>query len=192
MEKLVELLDHLHVTAEDMGVIDWWSSLLLDIIQSPEGTQCLSDWHWEPLVERAVVGLWLPTFGDIDALKIAKSLIDIQEWGKLECWIGILWTVSGREIAEEGMSSELGETAEGISSESEEVTEGGMDSQLAGFTEEDLEHPTLLLFHQRPSAAQRLEQWMERWSQKCGKDIPESLQRILTRVHEAARRQDAP
>ena len=68
-----------------------------------------------------------------------------------------------------------------------------MSFESASITGEDLEHSTLLLFRQRPTAAQRLEQWMERWSQQHHwKRIPESFQRILTRAHEAVQRQDAP
>ena len=55
-------------------------------------------------------------------------------------------------------------------------------------TEEDLDRSMLLLFRQRPGAPQKLEQWMERWSQKCDKEIPGSFQRICKRAQEAAQR----
>ena len=159
VEKLIGLLDCLHVTAEEMGRTSRWPSLLLDIIRSPEGTRRLSDWYWESLVERAVSWPRPLKLGDTDTLKIARLLIEAEEWRKLECWIGIVWTVS----------------------------------KSAGITEENLEHLTLLLFHQRPGAAQRLEQWMERWSQRLSWNrVPESFHRILTRTHEAVQRQDAP
>ena len=94
VEKLADLLDHLHVTVEEMDEKGRWASLLLGVIQSPEGTRHLSHWYWESLVEFAVSGPWWLEFGGIDASKIAKSLIDAQEWDKLECWIGIRWMFS--------------------------------------------------------------------------------------------------
>ena len=159
VEKLVELLNPLHVTVEEMDDRDEWVSLLLDVIRSSEGPQRLSHWYWELLVELAISERWGLYFGDTDALKIAKSLIDTQEWDKLECWIGTVWTVS----------------------------------ESAGITEEDLEHSTLLLLRQRPGAAQKLEQWIEQWSQWFPwRRFPELLRRILTQAQETAQRQDAP
>ena len=179
VEKLVELLDHLHVTVEEIDQTYLWMLLLLGVIRSPEGGQRLSNWYWESLVELAIRGAWF-IFGDTDVLKIAKTLIDAQEWGKLECWVGIVWTAFGGEIAIEWI---LGETAEGMSPEPERIT----------ITEEGLEHSMLLLFRHRPGAAQRLEQWIERWSEQCAWNrIPQSFRRILTRAHGAVQRQDAP
>ena len=157
VEKLVELLDHLHVTVEEMTFKVGWASLLLGVIRSSEGTQLLSDWYWGLLAELAVlVWRWLGS-EVIPGLRIAKSLIEAEEWVKLESWIGIVWVHSGS----------------------------------AGIMEEGLDHPTLLLFRQRPGAARRLEQWMERWSQRFRKDVPESLRRILTQAHEAVQQQVA-
>ena len=159
VEKLVELLDHLHVAAEDVDRPGRWASLLLDVIRSPGGTQRLSHWYWEVLVKFAVSEYWWLEFGDTDARKIAKSLIDAQEWDKLECWIGIVW----------------------------------MYSESAGIKEEDLEHSMLLLFRQRPGAAQKLEQRLERWSQQhSSMRIPESFQRTLTQAQEAVQRRNTP
>ena len=157
VEKLVELLDHLHVTLEEMGRPGKWASLLLDVIRSSEGPQRLSHCYWKFLVERAVLGGL--EFGDTDALKIANLLIDAQEWDKLECWIGTVWMVY----------------------------------ESAGIMEEDLERSTLLLLRQRPGAAQKLEQWIEQWSQQFYRNrFPELLRRILTQAHETAQRQDVP
>ena len=168
VQKLVELLDHLHVAVEEMDNTYKWASLLLDVIRSPEGTQSLSHWYWELLVELAVLNYWGLNFGGTDTLKIVKSLIDAQEWDKLECWIGTVW----------------------------------MNSESAGITEEDLESSTLLLFRQRPGAAQKLGQWMERWrlerviiSKKSGlpePSIPELFHQIFAGAHEVAQRQDTP
>ena len=158
VQKLVELLDHLHVAVEEMERTDRWASLLWDVIRSPGGTQSLSHWYWESLVELTVSGYWGLQFGDIDAPKMARSLIDAQEWHKLECWMGIVWTVS----------------------------------KSAGITEEGLEHPMLLLFRHRPDAAQKLEQRMVQWCQRCaGRRIPEPFERACRRAYEAVQRQDA-
>ena len=48
----------------------------------------------------------------------------------------------------------------------------------AGEITEDLEHSVLSLFRQQPGAAQKLRQWMERWSQANREEIPDSFQRI--------------
>ena len=186
-----ELLDHFHVRIAEVRE-DTWIPLLLGVIRSPEGIRFLSHWYWELLAGLAdSEPRWL-RFGGADALQIAKTLIDAQEWRKLECWIGIEWKrTESWEIIEEGMSSESGE-----------VTEGGVGSELAGITEGGLEHFMVLLFHQRPGAAQKLEQSIERQSHQY-RGIPEfvesrvtrigeALQRIQTRAHEAAQRQDAP
>lgn len=58
-------------------------------------------------------------------------------------------------------------------------------------TTEDLERLVLLLFRQRPGAVQKLTHWMERWSKKSGKGVPESFERICTQAREAAQ-QDLP
>ena len=157
VEKLTELLNHLDVTAEEIVLNCSWASLLLGVIQSPEGTRHLSHRHWEFLVELIVSQPWLES-RIIRGREIIKSLTDAQEWDKLECWIGVVW----------------------------------MSFEMAGITEEELEHSMLLLFHHRPGAAPKLEQVMKRWSQECREDIPESFQRILVRAQEAVQRQVAP
>ena len=155
--KFIELLDHLRVTVKDTEVKVRWMSLLFDVIRSSEGAQHLSYWYWELLVELAISEpRWLisrfyhPT--------TTKSLIEAQEWGKLECWIGIVW-----------MSSSGAEDR----------------------AEEDLENLMALLFRQRPDAVQKLEEWIERWSQKYKTDIPELFERTCKRAHEEAQRQVA-
>jgi len=86
VEIFVELLDHLHVTVEDMGGKYEWARLLLDIIQSPEGIQQLSHWYWELLVE--VSRSWR---GGVYNPQIAISLTEAEEWDKLERWTRIVW-----------------------------------------------------------------------------------------------------
>ena len=155
MERFVGLLNHLHVTAEDIDDEYRWARLLLDTIKSFEGTRLLSHWYWELLVELTIsqsMRLRRVTYNS----QIATFLTEAQEWNKLECWIGTVWILWPPE-------------ADGI-------------------TEEDLGCSTLLLFRQRPGAFQKLEQWVERWSQKAGNDTPESFQRICEQAQEAAQR----
>ena len=58
--------------------------------------------------------------------------------------------------------------------------------EASGMTEEDLDRLTLLLFCYRPGAFQKLEKWVERWSQESGKDAPESFRRICKKAQEVA------
>ena len=63
VEKLIGLLDHLHVTVEDMDAKDFWMELLLDVIRSSEGIQHLSHWYgnyWWNLWFRNRGGGWDP------------------------------------------------------------------------------------------------------------------------------------
>jgi len=156
MERLVELLNHLRVTAEDMDNNHDWATLLLDTIKSFEGTQLLSHWYWELLLELAISQrflLYIITYNPQTMIFLTEA----QEWSKLECWIGIVWI--------------------------------SWPPEADGITEEDLGRSMLLLFRQRPGAFQKLEQWMERWSQTSNwNKIPESFQRICKQAQEAAQR----
>ena len=55
--------------------------------------------------------------------------------------------------------------------------------------EEDLEHLMLLLSRQRPGSAQKIEEWMERWSQQRKQHISVLFQRLCKQAHEAAQRE---
>ena len=108
MEKLTELLDHLHVTVEEIDLNSRWLLILLGVIWSSEGAQRLSHWYWELLVELAISESWWLGFEDIHGPEIVKSLIDDQEWSKLECWIGIVWMLSEwAGIAEEDLEHSM-------------------------------------------------------------------------------------
>jgi len=57
-------------------------------------------------------------------------------------------------------------------------------------TEEDLEHVMLLLFHQKPGALQKLEEQMEKWSEKWAWiEVPELFQQICKWAHNEAAQQ---
>ena len=58
--------------------------------------------------------------------------------------------------------------------------------EASEMAEGDLVQSTLLLFHRRPGAVQKLERWMERWGRGWGNDIPESFKQICKQGHEDA------
>ena len=112
VERFAEMLDHLYVTVEDMDERNRWAILLLKTLQSPEGTRCLSHWYWKLLAELAIVES--QSLRGVIAYRpqIMTSLIEAQEWSKLECWIATacaLWPLGPRWIIEEdlGRSMEL-------------------------------------------------------------------------------------
>jgi hypothetical protein len=90
-KELIELLDHLCVGAEEMENKQKWKMLLSDMVQSSEGAQHLPRPYWELLLELLIPDRWPSGFGVANISKIARSLIDFQEWEKLECWIVIAW-----------------------------------------------------------------------------------------------------
>ena len=99
VERFIELLDHLHVTFEDMDEKYYWGKHLLDINQFAEGTQCLSNWYWELLVELAVSESRHLRFYRINSLQIVEFLTEAEEWSRLECWMGIIWMLSPQEAS---------------------------------------------------------------------------------------------
>ena len=54
-------------------------------------------------------------------------------------------------------------------------------------TEGGLGHSMELLFHQRPGAVQRLEQWIKQWGRKHHNRVPKSFQRLCKQAYEAAK-----
>jgi len=159
VERFIDLLEHLHITVEDIGMDFKWVNLLLNTLQSSEATQLLSHWYWELLVELAISRPWRLERNTTYSPQTITFLAEAQEWSKLECWMGTVWMV--------------------------------WPPGTGGATEGDLGRSMVLLLRQRPGAAQKLEQWMGRWSQKRRKGIPESFQRICKQAHEEAQ-WDAP
>ena len=84
---LVELLDYLHIERWDVLPSNRWSSLLLDTLRTPEVIQLLSHCYWELLVACAIVQPPDVTYNP----QIMTSLVEAQEWSKLECWIATVW-----------------------------------------------------------------------------------------------------
>ena len=109
VERFVGLLNHLHVTVEDMDEKENWGKLFLDTIQSSEGIQYLSHWYWELLVELAVSESWWLRPDPACSLQIMTSLTEAKEWDKLECWVGIVWMLlpEGLDPGEEDLGHSM-------------------------------------------------------------------------------------
>lgn len=91
--RLIELLDQLHVTVEDVDEMDTWARLLLDVLQTSEGPRRLSQWYWELLVEIAIsLPQWMRD-GVAYNPRITTFLVEAEEWSKLECWTGMVWMI---------------------------------------------------------------------------------------------------
>jgi hypothetical protein len=90
-KELIELLGHLRVGAEEIEDKPRWRSLLSDMVRSSEGAKHLPCRYWKLLLELLIPGRRALVFTVTDISNIAESLIDAQEWEKLECWIGIAW-----------------------------------------------------------------------------------------------------
>jgi hypothetical protein len=88
--RIVELLNHLHLGVEDIHYPYTWMPILLAAIQSPEGIQSLSIRSWELLAE--LTKSWQSGLEDsVYDPQVTASLLEAQEWEKLECWMGVVW-----------------------------------------------------------------------------------------------------
>ena len=151
-ERFVELLNYLHVGVEDVGLGAKWIPILLGAIGSPGGAQCLSDRSWE-ILELTTPELRLQSCAPC----VMTSLLEAQEWAKLECWVGMVWMKWPPK------------------------TEG---------TTEDLKRIMGSLFHHRPSAPQKLTQWITQWGKRGGV-VPKHFERVCDQAREVAQ-QDIP
>jgi len=108
VEKFVELLNQLHVTAEDINIKPLWVKLFFSIIQSSEGVQRLSHSYWKLLVELAASESQLlgPDLACSPQI-ITSSLAEAKEWSKLECWMGILWMLGVGGMTEEDIERSM-------------------------------------------------------------------------------------
>lgn len=158
----LKLLNDLHVCVEDIQSVlpidnrmPQWAKILLDTIQSShKNRRDLLHPNWELLVELLLSDRLLLARNYIHDPNIMISLRKDEAWEKLECWIGIVWIVW---IPQDGR-----------------VTE----------EYKDLEDVMLSLFHQQPSAIQKLEQWMRK-SIKWRTQVPESFQQICKQATSA-------
>ena len=90
---LVELLNHLYVTVDEMDDLLKWGTLLLEILRTPEGVQDLSYWYWESLVEISMPLSRSLRRELVYSPQTTTFLSEAQEWSKLECWMGTVWMV---------------------------------------------------------------------------------------------------
>ena len=163
MEGFFELLNQLGAGVEDMDGNEGWTTFLLDTIQSSEDVQHLSLPYWELLTELLIL-----ESQRLEAVawspRIMASLEGNQEWDQER---GKLECWMG--IVWMAWPPETGSTAEG-----------------------EVRDATLSLFRQRPGAAQKLEEWMERWSERSGKAVPESFRQVCEQVRHEAAQQAGP
>jgi hypothetical protein len=80
VERFVGLLDHLHVTVNDMDSWSEWGGLLLKILQTSEEAQQLSHLYWELLVELAISWSWPLQNKFTYSPQIVRFLVETQEW----------------------------------------------------------------------------------------------------------------
>jgi hypothetical protein len=89
-EGFIELLNRLHIGVEDIDCPPIWVPIFLDAIQSPEGTRSLSIQSWRLLADLTVSHSgW--SGGSVYGPQVMTSLLEAQEWEKLECWMGVVW-----------------------------------------------------------------------------------------------------
>ena len=145
-ERIARLLNHLHIGVRETTI----PHLLLKAAQSQEGHHHLAIHSWELLVHTIIN--YPHHFRCITYTPhVTSSLLENQEWDKLECWMAIVWVLWPP------------------------VTED---------VAEDLKQEMEVLFHKKPSAVQKLTQWVEQGWRKWKKDLPESFQQIK-QGHEA-------
>jgi hypothetical protein len=86
-------LNHLRISVEDIDSPHIWIPILVEIVQSAEGVQHLAVQVWGLLAELTTSCSRLfenwTTYNPL----VTDFLLDAQEWEKLECWLGVVWTV---------------------------------------------------------------------------------------------------
>lgn len=97
VEQFVGLLNNLCVGIEDMDDKVRWAEYLLDTVQSCAEPQHLSHGYWEFLAEFAPSMQYEPQLGTHYS-DVMNSLEEAEEWGKLECWLGVIWVVWPPEV----------------------------------------------------------------------------------------------
>ena len=91
-ERFIELLNHLHVGIGDMDSFYEWMLILLETIKFSEGVRHLSIHSWE-LLEELATSYTRPLEDSGYSPQVTASLLEIREWDKLECWMGVVWMV---------------------------------------------------------------------------------------------------
>ena len=89
-KRFAEFLNNLHFGVEDFVYTYKWALIFLEIIRSSEGVRHLSVQSWELLAEFTILYSWILGISIYDP-QVTTSLLEGQEWDKLECWMGIVW-----------------------------------------------------------------------------------------------------
>jgi len=150
LEGMVALLNCLDVSFGDLED-DWeWRNILPAIIRLSSGIPPLSLQWWKILVELAIrEPLWV----DASATQIMTSLERAEEWDKLACWLGVIWSSCPPET--DKTTEELERAMQSLS------------RQRPG-TIQELE--------------QWVEQWSSRWGWPCLSDVLVLFRRICEQV----------
>jgi len=80
------LLNHLDLRVGGMKYKNIWYQLIIDVIRSPTGREGLPTYCWHIL---GTLSLTMPVFSyDIGVM---RSLVDAEDWEKLEVWTLVVW-----------------------------------------------------------------------------------------------------
>ena len=112
-ERSAEVLNTVHIGVEEAGTWERfsWSETLVDIIEFAEA-RCLTLHAWKFLAKFMTTGRPGGSWYNPD---ITISLMNAQEWDKLECWVDIVWVAFPPEI--DNVAKELEDAMEALEKE---------------------------------------------------------------------------
>ena len=113
-----------------------WCAILMEIIWSTEA-QHLAIHSWKFLAELVIQAYLRRTTYHSD---VTTSLMDAQEWDKLECWVGIVWMACSLEL----VGKELEDAMEAL----EKERPGALRKRMERWSEERGGLPLLKPFQQ--------------------------------------------
>ena len=101
----IHLLNHLKVDVDDLETKDGWQWLLVGVIRSPVGLGSLSSHYWHLLdkLERVYM-----ESASCD-VEVMRSLVESEEWEKLEIWMTVMWASLGWFSIQMSMSKHIEE-----------------------------------------------------------------------------------
>ena len=93
----VQVLNRLQICDKEVWNLSLWTAILLEVVQSPEGVRNLAIQSWELLTELTTRRTWEnATYSP----QVTVTLLEAQEWEKLECWMGIVWMTWASELGD--------------------------------------------------------------------------------------------
>ena len=165
MLEIVRLLDHLDVGVDEIVNKDGWGRLLVRLMRSLGGPESLSSHHWR-LLDKLVPFVSLDwDFGQW-TMEVMGSLVEVEDWEKLETLVAIVW--QSRQI----------ESTEGESTKDESM--------------EDVERVTLMLLSRRPSALLRFEDMCETERSSLPDRRKDGLRRICDKARTEPSSSESP